>query len=228
MSGPEKIQIEFQKDVDEKIEKTNALELKSSTDFDDTYRKWLLANGVDIFADETKIIKATDGKYLIAKEDGGLLRTYVIIKNKELLKDFVYYITDTYNRELLTKMGAELHDIPDVDIQATVESKEEIVVGFQKELNELKWEIVSLDDIKERLATLLGWTYTKNGTEVKTDGQYDEIMTLLKKQKNLNTIQKANVKIFEELLKTAKTDHLDVIKKDIKIIKGNDFTKPVV
>jgi hypothetical protein len=55
--------------------------------------------------------------------------------------------------------------------------------------------------------------------------QYDEITKLLKKQKNLNTIQKNNVKIFEDLLKTAKVNHMNVIEKDIKVIKDNEFTQ---
>jgi hypothetical protein len=62
----------------------------------------------------------------------------VTVKDQDLLKQFVYYVTDTYNRELLTQMGAEIHDIPDVKIQTTIEKKEEIIIGFQKELNELK------------------------------------------------------------------------------------------
>jgi hypothetical protein len=41
----------------------------------------------------------------------------------------------------------------------------------------------------------------------------------------MDTIQKANVEIFNQLLDTSKEKHLDQIARDIKAIKNNDFTQ---
>jgi DnaJ-domain-containing protein 1 len=98
---------------------------------------------------------------LIGKKNGEYIDAVLKVGTSELLKTLITYSIDKFNRDELTKLGGEVSKQFTTEYKtytdaATKKQVEEIVIKTTEGLNELKNEIISLDDIKELLATLIG------------------------------------------------------------------------
>jgi len=220
------IKIENEKSQKLEIEKAGKeIRLTNTSDFKDA-RDWLVSQWIDIFSDDTKIIKKTNKEYLVWKVENNKISKYIIVENKDLLMWLVSYATDHYNRALLRDvMWGEIHNDLTVAIntkidKTTNEEVEELKLSIKGELHDLENQIVpSPEQIQEAINTLVGWGKYK--------WEYNEIKELInerrRERKKNSPMYENNLKIFEWIINSQKINHIDTIQRYLDKIEKDQF-----
>lgn len=224
---PEKITIDALKDLKEQqLIADEVPVLQNESDFDSMYQKTIVSHGIDFINDKkSKIISRDDGSFLITKEqENGSLLGVLVIADKKELKQFISKVIDKYNREELSNLSSDVHrQVQLTYVPESADKKAEIHITVKEQLNELKEEVLGLADVEKLLNTLDNKDFSTRKEVGK--GQYNELNKLLERYDAKTPIAQQNIAIFKNLIKQAKTNHLDTIRRDIGLIKKNKFTQ---